>query len=341
MNENLLQIKESVKVIDSEKQYWLVRTMSGVYYSEYSTRNFIAIGFNGLKRDYIKEVIRVGEENAQKILAEKLDLIYEGKLDDSGKKVNGGYAAAQIIKFFKNMKVGDIVIIPSSESRKIKVGVIESEVYTGENISKDKSACPFQKRRKVRWSGEFYRTYLSPRLQLMFNSRHIVSNVDSYSNYIDSLVNNFYIKDEKTHLLLRVKTEEDISAASFSAVFDIFNLMDDFLEDQGENHSSEDIDMKISVESPGFISLVAADPSLILFFGLFILLLNGGHLNIERLGLRIGTDGLIHTISNYLDRRRDRISRKKIVERLESLNIENPEDLIKLIKETQNPRDSY
>lgn len=67
---------------------------------------------------------------------------------------------------------------------------------------RDMDACPFKKRRKTEWIKEYIRGELDPELQLTFNSRHIISNVNSYAAYIDALNNDFYMENRQTFLVL-------------------------------------------------------------------------------------------------------------------------------------------
>lgn len=334
-NQEDLTLKDLTPEVETSRSYWLVRTMGGDFYSEYVSRKYIAIGYNEVPQTYIEEVIKTGNE-AQKLLSEKIDVI------DEKEDINKTYAAAQLLKFHRDMKIGDIIIVPGKKSEKVKIGYIDSAVYTETNVSKDKYACPFNKRRKVEWIDEFIRGKLNPKLQLMFNSRHIISNVDSYAEFIDSLINDFYIKDNQTFLVLKVQSENNIRANDFSGIFDVINLLEEYAEEVRMPLNKNDINIKISVQSPGDILLsIANNPGALFVLGFFILLINGGGFKIDKFGVDLSTPGLWKNISEFLDRRRDRITKKRIEEKLQNLKISDPEDIIKLIDKSKNPRKDY
>lgn len=334
-NQEELEFKNLTPEVEANRAYWLVRTMGGDYYDEYVSRKYIAIGYNEVPQSYIEDAIKTGDE-AQKLLVEKIEVI------DEEEDINKSYAASQLLKFHRDMKVGDVIIVPGRRSEKVKIGYIDSKVYTETNVSKDTYACPFNKRRKVEWVKEFSRGRLNPKLQLMFNSRHIISNVDSYAEYIDSLINDFYIKDNLTFLVIKVQTENEIAVNDFSGVFDVINLLEDYAEENQLPFNTSDINIKISVQSPGDILLsIVNNPQALFILGFLILLINGGGFKIEKLGVDLSTPGLLKSISEFLDRRTDRKTKEKIAKKLENMDIKNPNDIIKLIDKSKNPRKDY
>lgn len=321
--------------IEITRSYWLVRTMGGDYYSEYSSRGYIAIGYNEIPQNEIEEVIKAGDK-AQKLLVEKIIII------DEEEEINKSYAASQLIKFHRDMKIGDVVIMPGKRSEKIRIGFIDSDVYTELNVSKDQYACHFDKRRRVEWVDEVVKGKLNPYLQLMFNSRHIISNVDHYSEYLDCIINDFYIKDNQSFLVLKVKQENEIAANDLSVIFQLIDIFDEFVDEQNLDIDSNDINIKISVQSPGDIILSIVDNPMSLFiFGAIMVFINGGSFKIEKLGLDISTNGLIKNISEFLDRRTERIEKKKVAEKLNKLEVTNPKDIVNLMKITKKDREKY
>jgi hypothetical protein len=327
-------VKGLTKSIEADRQYWLVRTMGGDFYKQYVKGEYIAIGYNEVSKEDIETVIKTGEK-AQELLKEKIKII------DKDEEINESYAAAHLLKFHKDMKIGDVVVIPARNSRNIQIGYIDSDVYEETEYVDLTGNCPFVKRRKVEWIKEVSRDKLNPKLQLMFGSRHIVSNIGDYSEYIDTFLNDFFIKDDKGFLVLRVRKETDIPANDFSIIPDLMTLLDEFTLENNIEVNSDDVNIKISVQSPGDILMYATKPEVLALIGLLILLVNGGEFNWDKIGLKVGTKGLITSISNFLDRRQDRKLKADLTKKLKNLEIEDPKDLLEFLKETKNPRDSY
>lgn len=326
--------------IPSLRNYWLVRTMGGDYFREFFEGKFIAIGYNKIALKDIKYVRTFGREAQRKLT----EIIHSRYVDD--KRVNPSYAASQLLKFATEIKIGDIVIVPGkSHNRQIAIGIIQNNMYeTTPKESNTENVCSFIKRFDVKWIKQDHRDLLNPQMQLMFNSRHIVSNVNDYSEYIDSTTNDFYEKDDNTYLVLRVKTQNEISGGDFLFAGDIFQLVNEYFEETRTDIKAEDVvKIKACVQSPGDIIMFTKDnPGLVMFvIGALILLINGGGLKIEKFGVDLSTPGLLKSISEFLDRRKDRKLQEAIQKKLESLEIENPEDLLNAIKNLKNPRIEY
>ena len=67
--------------------------------------------------------------------------------------------------------------------------------------------------------------------------------------------------------------------------------------------------------------------------GFFIITLTGGGLQFSTEdGLNIYTNGLPGAINEYLDRKADREMQRKIIQGLDSLKIENPQDIAPFIE---------
>ena len=261
--EKLIKYIEPIK---DETKYWLVRTMGGDYYDEYVDKNFIAIGYNEITVDNLKHLPQK-EKPARKILQEML----KGRKESIR---NTGYPASQMLRFAREMKVGDIVVVPASSSYKVTFGVIESELYQETMNLHAALGCPFAKRRNVKWIRTSMRHSLPAELQLMFNSRHIISEIkDDYVSFVDNFLNDFYTKGDMTYLVLRVRQEETLSADDFTLVGDLMDLFNDYSVKNELGLTSQDIKMKMSVQSPGDILAFAQSPEAITIIGLFILFL--------------------------------------------------------------------
>lgn len=337
---NLQSILDKTVVIPATRRYWLVRTMGGDYYSDYYSHNFIAIGYDLITLKDIWTAKQQGP-NAQKHLSDIIKKRYEKT--DKGKEINATYAAAQLLRFCGEIKKGDIVLVPGrSHERRITIGVVKGLPYEELHLQNDTPTdCPFSKRIKVDWYKEYSRNKLNPQLQLIFNSRHIVSSIDDYAQYIDSTVFNFYQKDNKTYLVLSVKTHRDILGSDFMFIGDVLSLLAGYVEKNNVSVNIDDIRMKVCVQSPGDIIMFATSAEGICLFGLIILLLNGGKFQLEKFGLELSTKGIFQQLSDFLDRRQDRRQTEAICRKLDHMEIDNPDDLLKALEQLKNPRDKY
>lgn len=338
---NLYEFLKDVKAIKENTKYWLVRTMGGDFYEEFVKDEFIAIGYNEITIDDLNHLPQK-EKQAKKILQEMLKVRRENLR-------NVGYPASQILRFAREMQEGDIVIVPASLSYKVTFGIVKSELYQLDKRTYIEGRCPFVKRRNIEWVKTSMRYALPAELQLMFSSRHIISEVDSYASYIDSFLNDFYTKDDITYLVLRVKQEEVLSADDFTLVSDLMTLFNSYSEEYHLGITSQDIKMKISVQSPGDILVFAQSWEGIVVIGLMILFIKGGVFNVNcgefKLGAKSPTLGntigkLISAVNEFLNDKKKREIMDKLSKKLDNMNIETPAPLIELMKELgENKKD--
>ena len=325
--------------INSEVKYWMMRTMGGDFYKEFVEDGFIAIGYNEITTEDLK-ALPESDNLSKDVLATKLK-------DRNENITNAGYPASQILKFYRYMKIGDFVVVPGRSSHYVSFGIITSDVYEAEDkYLHSADLCPFAKRRTVNWKKSTVKFKLNPSLQLMFNSRHIISGVDDYAQYIDSLLNDFYVKDDETHLVLRINTEGDINAGNFFAIYKIFEIVDNFCVEYGIPETTANLVMKIQLESPGNVRLSSKHLLILGLVGLSILSINGGGLKINagNFNFDLSTDGLIGMYNEYLDREVDRDLKESIKSSLDSLDMSTPQNMeyaVKLLEELNNSREKY
>lgn len=342
---DLLEIKQifdEIVNVRSNTQYWLIRTMGGDFFKEYITRGYVAIGYNEISLSELKYAVSYGDNASEmlKNIFETKEQLKKNQEDDE--EINPQYATSQLLKFYKEIHVGDIIVMPGRNSDSVAIARVESEVYEEPNVSKLTGVCNFAKRRKITLLKRTYRTALNPKLQLMFNSRHIVSNANNYSNYIDNCISDFYQKDGCTNLVLRVRQEDNIKASDFGLIPELIRLVNEFSEDKGLGIDTDDIKAKMCVQSPGDILMFASSWEGITLIGMFILVLTGGEISYSKdSGFKFRVGNIINSLNEFLDRKRDRKFKEAMQRKLENMKIETPEDLTKVLKEFNDKRNPY
>ena len=133
---------------------------------------------------------------------EGLDLVNSAK--DKGKVT----AIFNKLNAFKKLKKGDVIVIPSENSQRLAFGfVADNQIFT--NV--DDSNCPFVKRRRINWVEEKDIDDLDKIFYQIRISRHTISSIKPYEAYIDKVVKTLFIKNEYSHYVLDIQTNEDIN----------------------------------------------------------------------------------------------------------------------------------
>ncbi|QDH78741.1 hypothetical protein FKX85_06700 [Echinicola soli] len=321
------EILEKLPKVKEDRGYWLVRTKGGLYYESFFDGEFIAVGWEKIK---LSDVAKGKTDNKTgfQILREIISKHYP---DES----RPGYAANQLLKFAYDIKKNDIVLIPSENSDIIAFGeVVETPSYS-DIYSNDK--CAFSKRKKVRWLKTIGRNKLDPHLYKLMFSHLAISDASGYAEQIDKEISSFFVKGGKAHLVLEVQAEEDIPAKNLFE-FGLYSLdiLDEFCKVESLKIKSDEFNVKLDVQSPGFIEISGMDISGIVLLGLIIVSIAGGgaSLKMKNVNFGINTDGIIEKIGGFLRVNSNIKAKKKLLENhTKNLDIKDPEELIKLFKE--------
>lgn len=247
MEEQIYDILKGLGVVKIEDnvKYWLVRTASGNFFTDFYKNNYISIGWDPISDlDFIKHA-----EN--KKFKEKIKEIYPSE-------ERPGYIMGQIRRFVCEIKKGDIVLIPSSNSTDIAFGkVVSDSVYIRDNISKDKKCCQYKKALKVEWIKILSRNEFDPYLYRLMTAHNTISNIDNYADYINRILYDVYCRNGVLHVTFNVEEKNSIPA------LEITNFISNALEYvNGINEcykieaDTENINLKISVQSPGPIEFL-------------------------------------------------------------------------------------
>ncbi|MCD5076665.1 hypothetical protein [Enterococcus gallinarum] len=260
MNEKQLN-RIPVLEIPKETKYWVVRANGGEYYQDFLENNFIAIGDDKITKKNLDEKKKQdGFHDLDSI--EILKVIYGEKYPDLKPQSHTLYSK-RLYNFMFEMKKGDIIIVPSKSSNFFLIGVIDSDMFDGVSVVDDSEdteikPCPFIKRRKVTWIKEIGRASLPQKMFWVLSAHQTIFNVTEFSREINSLLS-FIVKygDEVTASCF-VSTNEGVT------IKDWHELTSVLIETTGND--SDEIDMKIDVQSPGDIAVSAAVDSITKLF---------------------------------------------------------------------------
>lgn len=309
--------------IDENRNYWMVRTEAGEYYDEFYHDNFVGMGWDELN-SFSQE-----EFNNEEYMAEQVTKFFPDVKQQ-------WRVYSQVRRFLFDVKVGDIVIIPSSSH--VSFGVVESDVYFAEVTEADLAAglCPFKKRRRVAWIKTVRRNDLDPYLYKLLNSHFTITNALEYAPFIDRTLHSFYVKGDKAHLVLQVTTEDHIYARDLMKLINgSLELVDVHNEITGDELDPNGVEIKLNVQSPGPVEFVS-DVWTITVIGIALVFIVGGKFSFkhtkEQTDISAESEGMIEKILKVVDRIQKNKELKGQLESqtklpAEKLKVELPEEL--------------
>lgn len=250
-----------------KRNYWFLRTQGGDYFEEFFFNGYVAIGWNDVP--CIAPIDRTDESI--------------GPIKDIYDR-NATRALNNVYKFCKEMKKGDIVVIPSTKSANFAFGELTEDSYYEENVSDpealDDGVCPYIKRRAIKWMASANKALVDSKLYLFFRNQQALSNANEYKEYIERAINPFYILDGVAHFNIAIQTQKPIPGIYIPSL--IFGLLERTANNINSNirELSNKVNTKINVQSPGIVEFFG-DPTAVLMIATIGIILFGGKLKIS------------------------------------------------------------
>lgn len=319
---------ELFEFVPANRKYWFIRTQGGTYYDEFAAHNFIAIGWSK-----ITEPERLLTMKRKDALASIIEAYPDEKRP--GKIYN------QLFRFFQSISENDVVMIPSDSSSSIMFGIVESVVYM-ENNKEKLEKCHYKNRRKVKWVKSVKRDQLDPYLYKMTRPQNTISDASDYAPYIDRTIESLFVKGDKAHMVIPIRTNQDISA------LDLYDFMDmmftaikivNSADASDEEYSRNDLDIKLNVQSPGVMEYISNHAELMFGIGMVLVFIVGGSVKFKKTKEEIeadaSSDGFMGKLLNFLIKKKDQeIELIKLREQhlllKERLKYELPKEIINL-----------
>jgi predicted Mrr-cat superfamily restriction endonuclease len=233
--------------------YWLVRADGGKYYDDFFLNNFVSIADNEITLKEIQE-----EFKRMDVLGNTFEgykQIYFNIYSD-WKPQQIAHGASRIMKFMDDMKVNDLVLVPSKSSLTYLIGIIQSEPYEikqesiNQGIHLHYNVNPYTKRRKVKWIKEVDRSEMSEKLYWMLSAHQSIFDLSDYEDQINRLLAPTYIKNGMCHSTVKVNKSDGLTTDEW---YDLFSIIKEVSGD-----SSEKIIAKNNVQSPGYLEFITS-----------------------------------------------------------------------------------
>ncbi|SDB89443.1 hypothetical protein SAMN05421734_102254 [Pelagirhabdus alkalitolerans] len=317
--------------IPESKNYWLVRTNQGKYYNDYNRNSFIGIGWNDITLD---DMNSENEDDIKLLIKE-----FYPKTAKIGRVYN------QLRIFSKVFKKNDMIVITGPSSNSFLIGEIHSDnVYSTEieqeETEQDNAFCPYEKRWDVKWLKELHKWDVEmPMFKLLQHAQHTITDANSYKDVIQSLVSDFYAREDYGQITIRVKKEEEIPSLEFFSVGkELLELAQEFSDfSEMVRFDVRELTTRVNVNSPGNIKFKGSVKA-IFIVGLILVGLNGGKFNVDLPNFMGGgqmeteMNGLLSEMSNFLNDHNSRSNSDLILQQyLKDLEVETPEELSEIL----------
>lgn len=300
---------EDVKRIDTNRNYWFIRSFGGELFKNFYEGGYVGLGLNSVPYEYIVNAHNENQntyDNLVRYIGENTS--YEGK--EATKWAN------QLIRFEHDVKVGDVVVTPSKNSAKFGFGIIKSDTYLVQNPGtfelKDGYE-PFpEKRKKVDWLKIMTKEVVRGELNGLKSSHQAIRPANDFQDVIEGNLSSLYIREERIYLTLRVNRDEDINAFDLKRLLDSLTYFyQEFCEESGIE-KNEDLTIKIKLQSRGKMALSGLGLAAVVGIAGIVAVSNNNEFTMRydaetnSSELSAKSDGLLQSISDFLDRKQER-----------------------------------
>lgn len=328
-------IKNECHIFHPENNYWLVRTDGGYLYNLFKENNLIAIGYPEFSLEEIERAMKVNrsDENGLFKLATK-------KIKEHSRP---GFIVSQINRFFNEIKINDYVLIPDSSTNRLSIGIVqESEVKFKDlfKINRDNQLSKvegYNKTKKVRWLKEVSKNFIDPNLYSLFFTHQTIVNANDYANLINSMLYGFYKYYDNYHIVFELNKKDIPALNLFQSFYEVLRFSQEFTAKLGIDESINDVKLSVHLSSPGKMELFGKTMVILFIAGAIVVGINGGGFKLKSekfdIDTEISTPGLIHNLNQFLNSGVDRELKRSLEEKIDSLDIKDPDAILKMLSE--------
>lgn len=324
--DSLIKIPE----IKSDCHFWMIRTNDGVFFNEFISKQFIAIGWNLIKQDMFP-------------LSKTRKELLEDEIKDKYKTNIPGMAISKCEKFCFTLQKGDIGVItgkdqiafavigdyyeesPERLTERLEISI--NQKVHDKLLSSETKECPYCKRRKVDVISIIHdREKINPYLyKAMLLNKHSLSSLNQYSDTILSSCYDIYFWKGVLSFSFRIQTQDNISAIVLSNFIGSFASLLKGIEEK-------DISVKTALHSPGDVVLQIgnwlSNSSNYLWVFVILMALFGGKIgSIEFPSIwnviKYFIERYDNQVSKQLDEEKRLLENKRLQEEITALQLDN------------------
>lgn len=323
--------------VNHKANYWLIRTDGGTLYNVFCSKKIVAIGYKDITVNDVETIEK--KETEQSSRDNALQSLVESKYPN---KSRPGYIASMISRFFWEIKKDDIVIIPDESANKMRIGVFTDDIVKNQPVYRKRRNVEhldddFFKVRTVDWLKEVPRQFINPNLYKIFYSHQTVVLANEYSQYVNSMLYDFYRSAEQYHLVFDISNLKVPAFQLFRLYYELLTFSKKFADKYvNEVIDLDEVELSINLNSPGKLELAAKTGKTLFIVGAILVFVNGGGFKFEckAIGLEsnISTQGVIAQINTFMNSSEDRDMKNELEAALKKIQISNPKDLVSILE---------
>jgi len=235
-----------IPILRGDQKVWFFRTKSGMYYYDFTTNGFIALGWDFVSPELIKDSKK--SKDAKKEYVEKL-------YPDEKRP---GLIVGQMETFYNRMKENDLVLIPDEGTKTVAVGIIGEFV---ENVERkpngeEHEQCFFKHKRAVDWKQKI-NAWQDIYLFKTLRAQQTISDITEEAKMVFRNMYPAYISGDSIHLTFQKPTIDNLSLTSnVELLANLMTITDSTADLYGKEPFKQELTLRTAVGSPGFLEIV-------------------------------------------------------------------------------------
>ena len=260
-NANIKELLESiVNDVDltPRRDYWMVRTDRGKNYDPFLQHGIVALRMPYVSTAFVSQLVHSNMNESDAIthikshflgLLNNPNIAEMPDLQEIREPSTLSKRASQLYSFCLKMKSGDIVLIPSSDSSNISIGVIEGdEMLLDEGIN-----IQYPIARKVRWINQISKNRLEPGLYRAIGNHQAMTNISKYSESLERNYGSCFMIDGVCHYVITFNSEQIPADKFFGLGQTLLQTLQNLQEQYGLQIDVRNINLTMNLNSPGRI----------------------------------------------------------------------------------------
>lgn len=240
------------------RDYWMVRTDRGKNYTPFLQHGIVALRMPYVSTAFVSQLVnkKMSDiEYVDYIKAHLGELINNPKnaemvdLQEIREPSTLSKRASQLYSFCLKMRSGDIVLIPSSDSSNISIGVVDGdEMLIDERLNEQ-----YPIARKVCWINQISKNRLEPGLYRAIGNHQAMTNISKYSESLERNYGSCFMMNGICHYVITFNSEQ-ISADKFFGLGQTLLKALQLISEQNELQIDvRSINLTMNLNSPGRI----------------------------------------------------------------------------------------
>lgn len=251
----------SILKFDKNVNFWIVRAEGGKYFNDFIDDHYIGIKYNSVTINDINSISK--DKNLVSI--EDIKEIYkhaygDDDILDKSQKQKLTVHSTQTFLFAFEMKIGDVVLVPSKDSKEFALGIIystpydEKVDYIKERIENaDSNGLNFKpsnyvKRRRVQWISKLKKHDLPSGISWVLSTHYAIINATSHKKQLMPLVYPIFKYDNEYYCRVFSEKGGELTLNDWSKITSELN-----------ESIKNNITMDAEIHSPGFLNFISSN----------------------------------------------------------------------------------